>query len=158
MGLCRRGRSKAGQRVLEFTNARRSEWTHAPASMNLIRVLSAVLLIASLGYGSNGIELQQTGCPLTFISPVAGSAWELKNVSSKTIVSYTFACLRKQHHKTELLFVDDAHADRSISGQISVAGGFDASPPNVCRHAGGRLFIYEVRFEDGTGWRSRFRK
>ena len=105
---------------------------------------------------ARNVFLSEKGCPFDSVLAVTGSAYLLKNVGHKTITSYTLACLRRDGHKRKVDFVlgesirETVHPDET-TGEYA----FDATPPNICRSRKTLLGVYEVRFSDGTFWKTK---
>jgi len=96
----------------------------------------------------------EAGCPLVSPSPVTGSALTLKNQGQKPIAGYTLACFRmdRTNPTVDLVFQDDEYPIEP--GDSIFEGGFDDTPPNVCRWRKRLIGIYEVKFRDGTSWQT----
>ena len=113
--------------------------------------------VPSTGQKANGqkdIFLAEKGCPLVSTFPVVGSALELKNVGQKTITSYRLACFRRSANqpKVDVLFEETFE---SIPPNEAIGEyGFDATPPNACRWHKDLIGVYEVKFSDGTSWKT----
>jgi len=99
------------------------------------------------------VYLRESGSPLVPIFPVTGSAVVLRNVCHKTITSYTFACFVREGKKRKVDVVfDEPERDTVLPNATTGGYGFDATPPNICRHRKALLGIYQVQFVDGTSW------
>jgi hypothetical protein len=104
------------------------------------------------------IFFTEKGCPLVSTSPVTGSAVELKNAGQKTITSYRFACFRRgtKQQRVDLVFEESLESIPPNEGIVEA--GFDATPPNVCRWRKELIGVYEVKFSDGTSWKTAVRR
>ena len=120
-------------------------------------LLSACTPITSTSQQANprkDIFFRQKECPLVSTSPVTGSGLDLKNVGWKPITGYTLACFRRGARKrtADLIFEESVYdvPPNETVGEF----GFDATPPNICRCRKTLIGVYEVKFSDGTSWKT----
>lgn len=84
---------------------------------------------------------------------LANTGVVLRNVGHKTITSYTFACFVLDGKKRKIDVVFDEPERGTIPPNETTGGyGFDATPPNMCRHRKALLGVYQVQFSDSTSW------
>jgi hypothetical protein len=121
-----------------------------------IVLLSLALSLPSTGQQApeKGMFFAEKGCPLVSTLPVVGSGFEVKNVGQKTISSYKLACFRRgaKQPKVDLLFQESFES--IPPNEVTGVYGFDDTPPNVCRSRKELLGVYEVKFSDGTSWKT----
>ena len=118
--------------------------------------LTVCISVPSTGQqaGQKGIFLAEKGCPLVSTFPVVGSAYELKNVGPKAVASYKLACfhLDAKQPRADLVFKESVGPIQP--NEATGVYGFDATPPNACRSRQELLGVYEVKFSDGTSWKT----
>ena len=119
--------------------------------------LTVCISVPSTGQqaGQKGIFLAEKGCPLVSTFPVVGSAYELKNVGPKAVASYKLACFHRdaaKPPKADLVFEESFESIQP--NEATGVYGFDATPPNACRSRKELLGVYEVKFSDGTSWKT----
>ena len=88
------------------------------------------------------------------IAPVTGSSLAFKNVTRKPIVRYTLACFRLDGAKRRVDHVFEESEYTVEPGKSVGEDGFDATPPNFCRWRKRLIGVYEVKFSDGTFWKT----
>ena len=102
--------------------------------------------------------LEQKDCPLEAVAK-DGSALEVRNASAKEIVNWGEFCLVKHGRNYSVRAVYPVREPGVKPHEFAVdVLGFDATPLNTCRSAGGLIAISEVVFSDGTRWKSKWSK
>lgn len=120
----------------------------------LLTVCALTVATAQQRKSGKDIFLTEKGCPLVSTSPVTGSTLEFKNVAEKTITHYRLACFQRvaKGRRVDLVFEESEYTAQP--GESFGEFGFDATPPNVCRWRKQFIGVYEVKFSDGTSWKT----
>ncbi len=99
--------------------------------------------------------LEERGSPFKAIQQ-SGSVLVLQNVSDKDVVNWSEVCLGRSGSGYSVLkvFALDGVSPVKAGANGVDAFGIDATPIVLCRKAGGLVAISEVRFADGSSWKS----